>query len=154
MKGHGEAVEFMKGFNVPMLVTGGGGYTKHNVARCWAHETAILVGKRLPNELPPNDYREYYAPDYCLDIAAHRVMDDCNRPAVSASLWGRWAREMLGGGGWRWGVRSEWGQKLFWRASEGGVLRVEWGMGPRVSRCSSPSPKTAHTHHSSSPPPS
>jgi hypothetical protein len=34
MKGHGEAVEFMKGFGVPMLVTGGGGYTKHNVARC------------------------------------------------------------------------------------------------------------------------
>lgn len=33
MKGHGEAVEFMKSFNVPMLVTGGGGYTKHNVAR-------------------------------------------------------------------------------------------------------------------------
>jgi hypothetical protein len=24
----------MKSFNVPMLVTGGGGYTKHNVARC------------------------------------------------------------------------------------------------------------------------
>lgn len=33
MRGHGEAVEFMKSFNVPMLVTGGGGYTKHNVAR-------------------------------------------------------------------------------------------------------------------------
>lgn len=32
-KGHGEAVAFMKSFNVPMLVTGGGGYTKHNVAR-------------------------------------------------------------------------------------------------------------------------
>jgi acetoin utilization deacetylase AcuC-like enzyme len=34
MRGHGEAVSFMKSFNVPMLVTGGGGYTKHNVARC------------------------------------------------------------------------------------------------------------------------
>jgi histone deacetylase 1/2 len=33
MRGHGEAVSFMKSFNVPMLVTGGGGYTKHNVAR-------------------------------------------------------------------------------------------------------------------------
>lgn len=33
MQGHGEAVEFMRGFGVPMLVTGGGGYTKHNVAR-------------------------------------------------------------------------------------------------------------------------
>lgn len=33
MRGHGEAVSFMKSFGVPMLVTGGGGYTKHNVAR-------------------------------------------------------------------------------------------------------------------------
>lgn len=29
----GEAVAFLKSFNVPMLVTGGGGYTKRNVAR-------------------------------------------------------------------------------------------------------------------------
>lgn len=28
-----------------MLVVGGGGYTLRNVARCWAYETAILVGK-------------------------------------------------------------------------------------------------------------
>lgn len=31
--GAGEAVAFLKSFNVPMLVTGGGGYTKRNVAR-------------------------------------------------------------------------------------------------------------------------
>ncbi|GBF99104.1 histone deacetylase [Raphidocelis subcapitata] len=80
MQGHGEAVEFMRGFGVPMLVTGGGGYTKHNVARCWTHETAILVGRRLPNSLPPNDYREYYAPDYSLNVAAHKVMEDSNKP--------------------------------------------------------------------------
>jgi histone deacetylase 1/2 len=40
MRGHGEAVDFMKAFNVPMLVTGGGGYTKHNVARCVEAESA------------------------------------------------------------------------------------------------------------------
>jgi acetoin utilization deacetylase AcuC-like enzyme len=44
-KGHGEAVKFMKEYGVPMLVTGGGGYTKHNVARCWAYETAVLTGQ-------------------------------------------------------------------------------------------------------------
>lgn len=43
LKGHGEAIRFMKEFGVPMLVTGGGGYTKHNVARCWTYETAILT---------------------------------------------------------------------------------------------------------------
>ncbi|KAF8061327.1 HDA9 [Scenedesmus sp. PABB004] len=79
MKGHGEAVSFMKGFGVPMLVTGGGGYTKHNVARCWTYETALLVGARVHEELPETHYHEYFAPDYSLNVAAHRVMDDCNK---------------------------------------------------------------------------
>ena len=59
LDGHAECVRFMKQFKVrafllvqllipfklkgvpqvPMLVTGGGGYTKNNVARCWAYET-------------------------------------------------------------------------------------------------------------------
>ena len=42
----------------------GGGYTKHNVARCWTAETAVLVDQPIAEELPPNDYYEYYAPDY------------------------------------------------------------------------------------------
>lgn len=35
IKGHGECVAFMKSFNVPLVVLGGGGYTIRNVARCW-----------------------------------------------------------------------------------------------------------------------
>lgn len=30
-----ECVEFVKGFKIPLLVLGGGGYTVRNVARCW-----------------------------------------------------------------------------------------------------------------------
>lgn len=30
---HAECVKYMKKYKIPMLVTGGGGYTKHNVAR-------------------------------------------------------------------------------------------------------------------------
>lgn len=30
-------------------VTGGGGYTKENVARCWAVETGVLLESELPN---------------------------------------------------------------------------------------------------------
>eukprot|EP00879_Flechtneria_rotunda_P026574 GHRR01028346.1.p1 GENE.GHRR01028346.1~~GHRR01028346.1.p1 ORF type:complete len:419 (+),score=87.07 GHRR01028346.1:310-1566(+) len=82
-RGHGEAVAFMKTFNVPMLVTGGGGYTKHNVARCWAWETALLVEQQVPEELPETHYHEYYAPDYSLNVAAHRVMDNANKRDVS-----------------------------------------------------------------------
>ena len=50
MQGHGEAVGFMKAFGVPMLVTGGGGYTKHNVARCAG---AGGVPPKEPNSATP-----------------------------------------------------------------------------------------------------
>jgi len=30
-------------------VTGGGGYTKENVARCWTVETGVLLDTELPN---------------------------------------------------------------------------------------------------------
>lgn len=32
-----------------LQVTGGGGYTKENVARCWALETGVLLDTELPN---------------------------------------------------------------------------------------------------------
>ncbi|KAH9699920.1 Histone deacetylase [Citrus sinensis] len=47
--GHAECVRFVKKFNLPLLVTGGGGYTKENVARCWTVETGILLDTELPN---------------------------------------------------------------------------------------------------------
>jgi len=81
--GHGEAVKFMKKFKLPMLVTGGGGYTKNNVARCWTNETAILVGEHLEEELPPNAYSEYYQPNNRLDRAtlSRKPLDNYNTRA-------------------------------------------------------------------------
>lgn len=66
--GHAECVRFVKKFNIPLLVTGGGGYTKENVARCWAFETGVLLDTQLPNEIPDNDYIDYFAPDKLLKI--------------------------------------------------------------------------------------
>jgi hypothetical protein len=65
-KGHGECVRFMKEFNVPLLVLGGGGYTIRNVARCWTYETSILTDTVIPNELPQNEYLSHFGPDYKL----------------------------------------------------------------------------------------
>ena len=84
LDGHAEAVRFVRGFGVPTLVTGGGGYTKTNVARCWANETAALLGVGpLDDALPPNDYLEYYAPRFDLgarqDRASH--IDNANARA-------------------------------------------------------------------------
>ncbi|CAF0768725.1 unnamed protein product [Didymodactylos carnosus] len=69
LKGHGKCVEFIKSFNLPLLMLGGGGYTIRNVARAWTHETAIALNQEIPNELPYNDYFEYYGPDFKLHIS-------------------------------------------------------------------------------------
>ncbi|KAJ5551570.1 hypothetical protein N7535_000485 [Penicillium sp. DV-2018c] len=77
MRGHANCVNFVKSFDLPTLVLGGGGYTMRNVARTWAYETGILVGESLPPELPYNDYYEYFAPDYQLDVRPSN-MDNAN----------------------------------------------------------------------------
>jgi len=76
--GHGECVKFMKSFNVPMMVLGGGGYTVRNVARCWTYETSIIVGQDVSDELPMNEYIEYFGPDYNLRPDTSRVMENQN----------------------------------------------------------------------------
>ena len=70
IKGHGECVKRVKNWGIPTLVLGGGGYTIKNVARCWAYETAVCLGMEddIPDDLPPNDYYEYYQPDYKLHM--------------------------------------------------------------------------------------
>ncbi|KAL4407782.1 histone deacetylase [Colletotrichum abscissum] len=68
MEGHANCVGYVKSFGLPTLVLGGGGYTMRNVARTWAFETGVLVGKHLPKTLPYNEYYEYYAPDFELNV--------------------------------------------------------------------------------------
>ena len=68
IKGHADCVSFVKSFGIPLLVTGGGGYTVRNVSRCWAYETAVLLDETLDNSLPYNDYIGYYGPDYRISI--------------------------------------------------------------------------------------
>jgi len=69
LKGHAKCVEFMKKYNVPLMLSGGGGYTIRNVARCWTYETAVALGAEIANELPYNDYFEYFGPDFKLHIS-------------------------------------------------------------------------------------
>lgn len=58
MDGHANCVNFVKSFNLPTLVLGGGGYTMRNVARTWAFETGVLVGQEMDRSLPYNEYYE------------------------------------------------------------------------------------------------
>jgi len=47
--GHGRCVEFMRRFNIPLLMVGGGGYTIRNVARCWTYETSLALNVEIAN---------------------------------------------------------------------------------------------------------
>lgn len=67
--GHAKCVDFVKKHNLPLLLLGGGGYTIRNVARCWTYETAVALGNDIANELPYNDYFEYFGPDFKLHIS-------------------------------------------------------------------------------------
>lgn len=79
LHGHAKCVEFVKSFNIPTLVVGGGGYTVRNVARCWTYETSVLLGETLSNDLPFNDFYEYYAPDFKLHLDANPKLENLNK---------------------------------------------------------------------------
>lgn len=68
IKGHAMCAQFMKSFGVHMLVVGGGGYTIRNVSRCWTYETSVYLDTQISDQLPYNDYLEYFGPDYRLHI--------------------------------------------------------------------------------------
>jgi acetoin utilization deacetylase AcuC-like enzyme len=66
LKGHAKCLEFVKKYQIPLLVVGGGGYTIKNVARCWTYETSVCLDEKIDNDLPYNDYLAYFGPDFRL----------------------------------------------------------------------------------------
>jgi len=85
-KGHGKCVEFMKKFNLPLMILGGGGYTLRNVARLWAYETSILCEEELSSELPYQEYFEYFGPDFALHPEVNPRMENANSQQYLASI--------------------------------------------------------------------
>ncbi|KIK98511.1 hypothetical protein PAXRUDRAFT_801234 [Paxillus rubicundulus Ve08.2h10] len=79
MRGHANCVRFVKSFNKPLLLLGGGGYTMRNVSRAWAYETGLAAGVELGPEIPVNEYYEYFGPDYELDVKSSNT-EDMNTP--------------------------------------------------------------------------
>lgn len=75
MYGHAKCVDFVKSFNLPTMVVGGGGYTIRNVSRTWAFETALCAGVRLDKDIPFNEYYEYFGPDYKLEVRSSNMVN-------------------------------------------------------------------------------
>jgi len=78
LKGHGACVDYVKSFGVPMLVLGGGGYNIRNVSRCWTFETSVLLDYPISNNIPHNDFLQYYAPSFRLHLTPDDNMSNSN----------------------------------------------------------------------------
>ena len=82
--GHTHCVKHTMTFGIPLLVTGGGGYTKSNVARCWTNETAALVRQQISSKLPHSAYDEYFSikdndSTLRLGFKGEKTCDDMNK---------------------------------------------------------------------------
>ncbi|GAA5981974.1 hypothetical protein JCM5350_006585 [Sporobolomyces pararoseus] len=77
MQGHASCVSFMRTFNVPLIILGGGGYTIRNVARTWAYETGLACGMEMSKEMPFNEYFDYFGPEFKLEVKENN-MDNSN----------------------------------------------------------------------------
>lgn len=86
IKGHANCLQFVKGFGIPTLVLGGGGYNICNVARCWAYETGVLLDTALDDTIPFNDYWEYFAPDHKLHFERDNSVQNLNTPRYIDSV--------------------------------------------------------------------
>ncbi|QRV87668.1 histone deacetylase family protein [Ceratobasidium sp. AG-Ba] len=78
MEGHAACVQFIRSFNIPTILLGGGGYTTKNVARAWTYETACALGieHEIPRMLPYTDHLEWYGPRYRLDVESSNMQND------------------------------------------------------------------------------
>lgn len=85
--GHAECVSFVKSFNIPFIILGGGGYTVRNVARTWAYETGLLVGEQLGADLPFNDYFEYYGPEFKMDVPNSNMDNQNSRKYLDGMMY-------------------------------------------------------------------
>ncbi|KRX74847.1 Histone deacetylase 3, partial [Trichinella sp. T6] len=78
VSGHGECVKFVRSLQIPLMLLGGGGYSLHNVARCWTYETSIALDVPISNDLPFHEYYNFYSPSFKLHLPVAKNVLDMN----------------------------------------------------------------------------
>lgn len=53
-------------------------YTIKNVSRTWSYETAVLLKKEVSDEIPYNNFIEWYAPTYKLHLEPSATLENKN----------------------------------------------------------------------------
>ena len=88
LRGHAACVEFIRKLNLPMRCWAEAGseadfrarnrYTIKNVSRTWSYETAVLLKKEVSDEIPYNNFIEWYAPTYKLHLDPSPTLENKN----------------------------------------------------------------------------
>lgn len=47
--------------------------------RAWTYETSLLVDQSVDEELPPTQFHEYFAPDYCISVVPSKEIERDNQ---------------------------------------------------------------------------
>ena len=55
--------------------------------RCWTYETAVALGVDIANELPYNDYFEYFGPDFKLHISPSNMGNQNTQEYLDKIKW-------------------------------------------------------------------
>ncbi|URE31609.1 histone deacetylase [Musa troglodytarum] len=82
VKGHAECVRYLRSFNVPLMLLGGGGYTLRNVARCWCYEVYWSLHVEVNDKMPDHEYLGYYGPDYNIHVATSNMENKNSRKSL------------------------------------------------------------------------
>ncbi|KAF9602006.1 hypothetical protein IFM89_024744 [Coptis chinensis] len=77
IKGHAECVRYMRSFNVPLLLVGGGGYTILMLLVVGAMRSCF--GIEVDDKMPQHEYYEYFGPDYNLHVAPSNMENKNSR---------------------------------------------------------------------------
>ncbi|KAJ7718636.1 histone deacetylase RPD3 [Mycena metata] len=77
LAGHAACVQFIRSYNLPLILLGGGGYTVKNVAKAWTFETACALGieSNIDVNLPWSEYFEWFGPRYRLEVMPSNMED-------------------------------------------------------------------------------
>lgn len=80
--GHSNCIKFVKSFNIPLVVLGGGGYTIGNVSKAWAYDTSVVLDVEIPEDIPYCEYYDYYGPTYKIGVATSNMMNHNSKEAL------------------------------------------------------------------------
>ena len=63
------AMSIILGWNLPLLIVGGGGYNYPNTAKVWTQITALAAKVDLKEDIPEHDLYLEYGPDFVIEIS-------------------------------------------------------------------------------------